>query len=55
MILVLAAINQPFTIWMLRSFFASVPAELDGAARVDGWRREGLRWRNEGARDGCKT
>lgn len=35
-ILVLVAINQPFTIWMLRSFFANVPAELDEAARVDG-------------------
>lgn len=35
-ILVLVAINQPFTIWMLRSFFASIPAELDEAARVDG-------------------
>ena len=35
-ILVLVAINQPFTIWMLRSFFSSIPAELDEAARVDG-------------------
>ena len=35
-IAVLVAINQPFTIWMLRSFFQSIPAELDEAARVDG-------------------
>ena len=35
-IAVLVAINQPFTIWMLRSFFQNVPAELDEAARVDG-------------------
>ncbi len=35
-ILVLVAINQPFTIWMMRSFFQNVPAELDEAARVDG-------------------
>ncbi len=35
-IIVLVAINQPFTIWMLRSFFANIPAELDEAARVDG-------------------
>jgi trehalose/maltose transport system permease protein len=35
-IMVLVAINQPFTIWMLRSFFQSIPAELDEAARVDG-------------------
>lgn len=33
---VLVAINQPFTIWMLRSFFMSIPQELDEAARVDG-------------------
>ena len=35
-IVVLVAINQPFTIWMLRSFFANIPAELDESARVDG-------------------
>lgn len=35
-IIVLVAINQPFTIWMLRSFFANIPNELDEAARVDG-------------------
>lgn len=35
-ILVLVSINQPFTIWMLRSFFETIPAELDEAARVDG-------------------
>jgi trehalose/maltose transport system permease protein len=35
-IAVLVAINQPFTIWMLRSFFQNIPAELDEAARVDG-------------------
>tara|TARA_R110002020_G_scaffold109430_16_gene253135 strand:- start:583 stop:1941 length:1359 start_codon:yes stop_codon:yes gene_type:complete len=35
-IAVLVSINQPFTIWMLRSFFQSIPTELDEAARVDG-------------------
>jgi len=35
-IAVLVAINQPFTIWMLRSFFHNIPSELDEAARVDG-------------------
>jgi trehalose/maltose transport system permease protein len=35
-ILVLTAINQPFTIWMMRSFFMNVPTEMDEAARVDG-------------------
>jgi multiple sugar transport system permease protein len=35
-IAVLVAINQPFTIWMLRSFFQNIPQELDEAARTDG-------------------
>ena len=35
-IAVLVSINQPFTIWTLRSFFQNIPAELDEAARVDG-------------------
>ena len=39
LIIVLVAINQPFTIWMLRSFFANIPAELDEAALVDGCTR----------------
>ncbi len=39
LILVLVAINQPFTIWMLRSFFVNIPSELDEAALVDGCSR----------------
>ena len=39
LIFVLVAINQPFTIWMLRSFFANIPTELDEAALVDGCTR----------------
>jgi ABC-type glycerol-3-phosphate transport system permease component len=39
LVLVLVAINQPFTIWMLRAFFAGIPAELDEAAQVDGCTR----------------
>ncbi len=35
-IIVLVSINQPFTIWMLRSFFQNIPVELDESARVDG-------------------
>ncbi len=35
-VVVLVAINQPFTIWMLRSFFMNIPAALDEAALVDG-------------------
>jgi ABC-type glycerol-3-phosphate transport system permease component len=39
LIFVLVAINQPFTIWMLRSFFVNIPGELDEAALVDGCTR----------------
>ena len=35
-IIVLVAINQPFTLWMLHSFFANIPTELDESAKVDG-------------------
>lgn len=44
-IMVLVSINQPFTIWMLRSFFQNIPAELDEAARVDGCSHFGAFWR----------
>ena len=36
LILVLVSMNQPFTIWMLRSFFLSIPKDLEEAAMVDG-------------------
>lgn len=39
LILVFVAINQPFTIWMLRSFFAEIPIEIEEAAMVDGCSR----------------
>lgn len=35
----LVAINQPFTIWLLRNFFAEIPKELDEAAMIDGCTR----------------
>jgi multiple sugar transport system permease protein len=38
-ILTLVAVNQPFTIWMLRSFFMDIPKELEEAAMVDGCNR----------------
>ena len=38
-ILTLVAVNQPFTIWMLRSFFMEIPSELEEAAMVDGCNR----------------
>jgi multiple sugar transport system permease protein len=35
----LVAINQPFSIWLLRNFFAEIPKELDEAAMLDGCSR----------------
>ncbi len=36
LILTLVAVNQPFTIWMLRSFFMEIPREIEEAAMMDG-------------------
>lgn len=36
MVLALVAINQPFTIWLMHSFFADVPTEIDEAGAIDG-------------------
>ena len=36
LILTLVAVNQPFTLWMLRSFFMEVPREIEEAAMMDG-------------------
>lgn len=38
-IIVMVAINQPFTLWMLHSFFLNIPSELDESAMVDGCTR----------------
>ncbi len=35
-IITLVAVNQPFTIWMLRSFFMDIPKDLEESAMVDG-------------------
>ena len=54
MILALVAINQPFTIWLMRSFFVDVPHELYEAAAIDGcnaWQvfsRSRCRWCGRG-------
>lgn len=37
--LALVAINQPFSIWLLRNFFAEIPDSLDEAAMLDGCTR----------------
>ena len=39
LIITMVAINQPFTIWMLRSFFMSIPKEIEESAMVDGANR----------------
>ena len=36
MVLALVAVNQPFTIWLMRGFFVDVPHELYEAAEIDG-------------------
>lgn len=38
-IIVLVAINQPFTLWMLHAFFKNIPKDLDESAMVDGCTR----------------
>lgn len=44
LILTLVAINQPFTIWMLRSFFAEIPESLEESAMIDGCSRFQAFW-----------
>jgi len=41
LILVFVAVNQPFTIWMLRSFFMNIPESLEESAMIDGCSRFG--------------
>ncbi|HEV7367547.1 carbohydrate ABC transporter permease [Arenibaculum sp.] len=36
MIAAMVALNQPFTVWLMRSFFLEIPRELDEAATIDG-------------------
>ncbi len=38
-IIVLVALNQPFTLWLLHSFFLAIPRELDESAMIDGCSR----------------
>jgi multiple sugar transport system permease protein len=45
MILAIVAINQPFTIWLMRSFLVDVPIELDEAARIDGCNNWQVFWK----------
>jgi multiple sugar transport system permease protein len=45
LILVYAAFNLPFVIWMMRGFFDEVPRDLEEAALLDGESRAGALWR----------
>jgi len=45
LILVNAAFNLAFAIWILRAFFASIPREIEEAAAVDGCGPAGALWR----------
>lgn len=38
-VMVLVALNQPFTLWLLHSFFLTIPRDLDESALVDGCTR----------------
>ena len=44
MVMAMVAMNQPFTIWLMRSFFVDVPVELDEAAMIDGCNRWQAFW-----------
>ena len=39
LIFVMVAINHPFTLWMLHSFFLNIPKDMDESAMVDGCTR----------------
>jgi multiple sugar transport system permease protein len=40
-IIAFVAVDQPFSIWLLRNFFAAVPVDLDESALIDGCTRFG--------------
>jgi multiple sugar transport system permease protein len=45
LIIVYAALNIPFSLWLLRGFFVDIPLALDEAALIDGCSRFGAFWR----------
>src|SRR6185437_9405231 len=45
LILIYAAFNVPFTIWMMKGFVDEVPAEYEDAAMLDGYTRLQAFWR----------
>ena len=45
LVIVYTAFNLPFVVWMMRSFFAEIPPDLEEAAMLDGHTRLGALWR----------
>lgn len=45
LILSYTALNLPFSIWVLRTFFAQIPADIEEAALVDGMSRWQILWK----------
>jgi multiple sugar transport system permease protein len=45
MIALYTAVNLPFVIWLMRSYFDGVPQELEESAMIDGATRLGVFWR----------
>jgi len=45
LIIVYCSFTLPYVTWMLRSFFDSIPRDLEEAARIDGCSRVGTIWR----------
>jgi multiple sugar transport system permease protein len=42
LMIIYASLNLPFVVWILRSFFAQMPGEIEEAALVDGFSRAGI-------------
>ncbi|MBI5630901.1 MAG: carbohydrate ABC transporter permease [Elusimicrobia bacterium] len=45
LVLSYTALNLPFAIWVLMTFFKTVPSDIEEAAQVDGFSRWGLLWK----------
>jgi multiple sugar transport system permease protein len=45
LIMIYTSMNLSLVIWLLRGFFAEIPAEIEEAARVDGYTRLQIFWR----------
>lgn len=45
LILAYTALNLPFAIWVLTTFFRQIPKDLEEAAQVDGFSRWGVLWK----------